>query len=205
MAKYLMENSIFVRIENIGDRFQPPSDFNNAITGLFLDYDCTGANDMLLRQGEIGYLSLHENWLIYTRQELDAFSEKATQFQMGVDVEMTLIDLNSTELNFYEVFNNGQHIGGKLKIRKFRKVVPINGSIELTPSIRNGRPKYEMRRLLNDITIRSTIAVIGEDLSNETAILKLITDRKPGKNRELSWSIYSYHMFLAIREHFQFK
>lgn len=116
------------------------------------------------------------------------------QTNLHVDSEITYVDFRHTTKSprtsvsndvvsvlLYDVYNNGYHAGGKLRVhvdRGFNYSFAGDGIAELGTSLAEQRPKYVRRMDLRDLTFRvGTIYQIydGRRLTNESIVEHLMS------------------------------
>ncbi|XP_062551476.1 LOW QUALITY PROTEIN: ionotropic receptor 75a-like [Armigeres subalbatus] len=106
-----------------------------------------------------------------------------------VDSEIKVL----TSDGLFDVYNNGRPLGGQLNITLDRDVIPYTSV--LGPSRFDGKPKYEHRRTLSDLTMRVGTVSQRFPLLNHS-IEQIVTHLESDKDRHMDHAVRFGHRLI---------
>ncbi|ALC43861.1 Ir75a, partial [Drosophila busckii] len=146
------------------DHFQPT-------LGIYVDLHCEGAKHMLKQASVEQLYNQHYHWLLHdSRSDFD-FYEFFKSLNISVDADVSYVEQEKHEeamsYRLYDVYSNGNHIGGKLNITPHYELQcnRFNCSLSRYLSTLHLRSKYRQREQLTDVEMRVATVVTQRPLS----------------------------------------
>ncbi|EDW79105.2 uncharacterized protein Dwil_GK10445 [Drosophila willistoni] len=150
--------------ENLEERFL---EHLQPTLAIYVDMKCEKSKILLTMANENQLYNQHYHWLLHDIENSSNFYSFVAPFQLSIDADISYIREvaidNSSTLSYklYDVYNNGQHIGGKLNMTAAYQIDcnrrVCNGKQYL--SSLHLRTKYGNREQLNDVTLRVSTVV----------------------------------------------
>ncbi|EDS36312.1 glutamate receptor [Culex quinquefasciatus] len=127
--------------------------------GLALEFGCLNSVDFLLKCSAKQCFSTSIQWFLFSLTDPDEIFQHLSKADLYIDAEVQVL----ADGGLYDVYNNGRPLGGALNVTLDRIVE--HGT--LGQSRHSGKPKYEHRRNMSDITMRvGTVTQIYPNLND---------------------------------------
>ncbi|XP_021701278.1 glutamate receptor ionotropic, kainate 5 isoform X1 [Aedes aegypti] len=157
--------------------------------GMALDYECAGSDEVILKCIDHNCFSTSTFWIMIDRKRNQTVFDFLSAVDLYVDAEVKVLTRNG----MYDVYNNGRPLGGQLNVTLDRDI--ISDTNRLGPSRFAGKPKYEHRRTLSDLTLRvGTVSQRFPRLNNSIELV--VTHLESDKDRHMDHAVRFGHRLI---------